>query len=137
MYVPDVQSFLRIVYCVCGGLGVVGPRAQMPRLCDESAKLLCVQRDCQCDCGTKDKLCGFSGEDPNQCLLSEGKVCCCVNAQACFCEVSNPLPPFVLVLRPLSLSLALSLSLSLFVCAQCVRVKGSNRFRESVYWAIR
>jgi hypothetical protein len=27
---PDVQRFLRIGYLICGGLGCVDPRAQMP-----------------------------------------------------------------------------------------------------------
>ena len=86
----------------------------MPRLCDESAKLLCVKRDCQCDFGTKDKLCGFSGEDPNQCILQEGKVLCCVSAQDCYCEVSRPTTICASVVS--SLSLSLSLSLFVHVC---------------------
>jgi hypothetical protein len=58
----------------------------LPRLCDESSKFLCVQRDCQCDFGTKEKCLGFGGEDPNQCILQEQKMLCCVNAADCYCE---------------------------------------------------
>jgi len=93
----------------------------MPRLCDESAKLLCVKRDCQCDFGTKDKLCGFSGEDPNQCILQEGKVLCCVSAQDCYCEVSRPTTICASVVSSLSLCVCMCVCVHVCVCA-CVCV---------------
>ena len=101
------MRFLRIYYLGCCGLGVVDPRGLMPRLCDDSSKLLCLQRDCQCDFGTKGKLLGFGGSDPNQCVLQDCKVLCCANASDCYCEVFKPTTICASVASSLSLSLSL------------------------------
>lgn len=73
---------------ICG-CGLVNPVKMMPRLCDDEMKVLCAGCVGLCDVGTKDGTCKWSGADPTQCVLCEGKNYCVKGEQSLYCGVST------------------------------------------------
>lgn len=77
-------------HVMCFGCGCVSPGKLLPRCGDTSQKILCVNHSALCDMGKPGKICGWSGEDPTQCILCDGKVLFLAGEQSCYFEVSSP-----------------------------------------------